>query len=109
MNTSSEPAADLERRLVLPDLVLVADLAAALGVTVGTARGLMARGVVPARKLAGRWVVEREALVHALRPVLVACADCAREVPLDASRRVGRANVCRGCAESLRRAARGSR
>lgn len=53
---------------VLPDILLVEDLAARLRISPGSARRLLRLGTLPGRKVGRRWIVERRALIVALRP-----------------------------------------
>ena len=86
----------LARCAPLPDIVLVVDLARALGVTRRAARDWM-RTRVPARKVGGRWIAERSQLLAALRSVAAVCADCCRPLPFAAA--ASRAlPMCEGCA-----------
>ena len=54
--------------LVLPDLLLVEDLAEKLRLSKSAVHNLLRRGTLPGKKLGRRWVVERGALLRALTP-----------------------------------------
>jgi hypothetical protein len=92
-------------RLLLPDVCRVADVSAALGVGEATARGLFRRGVIPGKRIAGRWATPRETFLAALRPEMIRCGDCAASVPA-ATARPGGSDllICAACADRLRAA-----
>ncbi|MHC4136104.1 MAG: helix-turn-helix domain-containing protein [Planctomycetota bacterium] len=54
--------------LLLPDLLTVEDLAGHLRLSPCTVRRLLRGRVLPGTKIAGRWIVERHALLRALAP-----------------------------------------
>jgi hypothetical protein len=94
-------AAAAARAVVLPDVLLAADVAAALGIADRTALGLLRNRLIPGRKLAGRWVVEREVFLHAVRPEFRNCADCNRLVSVADE---FDAPMCAECRRRLRQA-----
>ncbi|HET6203594.1 MAG TPA: helix-turn-helix domain-containing protein [Planctomycetota bacterium] len=53
---------------LLPDLLVVEDLAGRLRRSPSAVRALLRAGALPGRKVGRRWVVEREALLQALAP-----------------------------------------
>lgn len=61
-------AADV-RRALLPELMDVAALAAAINRSERTAREWCADGTIPARRVRGRWMVRRDDLLAALAPL----------------------------------------
>lgn len=60
-----EPKATL-RDLVLPDIITADVLARAMRCSEMTARALMRRGTIPAKKLAGKWLTTRVAVLRTL-------------------------------------------
>lgn len=54
------------RRVVLPDLMVVEDVAAFLWLSPASVRRLIREGRIPAAKLGRRWIVERRSLLDAL-------------------------------------------
>ena len=66
MGLSPESAAAAARSVLLPDLLVVEDLASVLRITPSAARKLLRRGVIPGRRIGRRWVVDREALLRSL-------------------------------------------
>ena len=54
------------RRRVLPDVLTVEDLSAHLRCSPATVRAILRRGEIAGRRLGGRWLVSRQALVQAL-------------------------------------------
>ena len=62
-NATRQTAIAAVRSILLPDLVLVADLAKHLGLSRHVVRTLLKRGELPGRKIGGRWVVPRPALL----------------------------------------------
>ena len=77
-------------RAALPQVLDTADLSRLLRRCPTAVRRLLRAGELPARKVAGRWLVERECLLEAIRPEFVECADCARQLPLNAVVRLRR-------------------
>jgi len=84
--SETRPYADEVFRSALPEVLSAADVGRALGVKPRAARGWLAARRIPARKIAGRWWVEREVLLAAIRGDLTNCADCCRPVPPPAGR-----------------------
>ena len=64
----------------LPEVMTVDELAVIIRRSSRTTRQLLASGTLPGLKVAGRWLVEREMLLEALRPRLIQCADCLADV-----------------------------
>lgn len=62
--SNTRPTTDI----LLPDLLVVEDLARWLRRSPAHCRRLLREGVLPGTKLSGRWYVERGALLRALRP-----------------------------------------
>ena len=62
MTTQQFTAARL-RGVLLPDITTARDLAPFLGLSVTGLRAVFRRGDLPARKIGGRWIVSRRALL----------------------------------------------
>jgi len=92
-------AAAAARAAILPDVLWLDDVAAALGLSRDTASRLIRERRIPGRKLAGRWFVERQVFLEAIRPEFVPCSDCTRLVPVTES---DAPPICAACDERLR-------
>lgn len=88
-------------RSMVPAVLRVPDIAAALAVSRATARRLCATGALPARRIGRAWAITRDAFLDAL-DAAPPCSDCSAAV-----RELG-ASTCPACRARLR-AARGSR
>ena len=64
--TREAAASAATRAVMLPDLILVEDLAQFLGVAPSSVTRLLRRGELPGRKVGKRWIVTRHALLRAL-------------------------------------------
>ncbi len=94
-------AADAARAAVLPDVLRTEDVAVAMRLAPATVLRLLRERVIPGRKIGGRWFVEREVFLDAIRPAFGSCIDCTRVVALlDADE----TPMCRACAAALERA-----
>ena len=69
MPTARRPGSSRHSHILLPDLLVVEDLAPFLRISAAGVRRLLREGVLPGRRVGRRWVIERQTLLEALRRV----------------------------------------
>lgn len=68
LNDIQKAAIAAARAISLPEILTVRDVAQALQLSLRAARGHIAAGRIPGRRVGRKWVVTRSALLEAVRP-----------------------------------------